>query len=161
MKFYVVEATPHGKIEHYVSFIPPDKAFKVGLDGRGVIGILKNGKDIVPENFIPNRVFQAFMHSIIAREIHNESSCKKQAKKIKEGYVYIIDKRTKNPQGDIPPYDIFGFVKVSNGKLVKGVYTPNPNHALVSDDGIFQLPKQIEKKILDEVNKLLKKKMKK
>lgn len=94
------------------------------------------------------------MHSIIAKEVPNDLFCKEEAKRIKEGHVFIIDARTKTPKGDIPPYDMIGAIKASNGKLVSGTYSPNPHHRLVGIDGLFQLPKGVEKRLLAELKKL-------
>lgn len=153
MEYYMLLVKKGGEIKKYLSLIGPE-AFKKGVNGKAIFGFLKSGTAITPDNFVANKEFKDFMHSIIAEEVLNDPFSKEEAKRIKDGHVFIIDARTKTPQGDVPPYDIFGAIKASNGKLVRGTYSPNPNYRLVSTDGLFQLSKTVEKRLLAELRKM-------
>ncbi|MDP7180410.1 MAG: hypothetical protein QF824_04025 [Candidatus Woesearchaeota archaeon] len=155
MQSYLFLTDKNGEKIRCLSILDPKKAFKKGMISKAIMGIVKGTEPKVShENFVANKEFKDFMHSIISKEIFNSPTLKEQAKKQKEGQVYIIDARTKDPKGNVPPYDIVGVVKVEGGKLVSGSYQQNNNHALVSPEGIFQLPESLEKKLVEEVNKL-------
>ncbi len=155
MKCYVFLVDRNGEKVKYLSLLDPKKAFKKGITGKAIVGIIEgNETKISQDNFIANKEFKEFMQSIIAKEIFNDSSIKNQAKKSKEGYIYLIDARTLTPQGEVPHYDIIGTVKIEDGKLVNGSYHPNKNHALVGPKGIFQLPNFLEKQLLKKIKKL-------
>ena len=155
MKFYVFLVDKDGEKIKYLSLLDPKKAFKKGIIGRAIMGIVKGDEiKVSQDNFISNREFKEFMQSVIAKEIFDDPSIKKQAKKSKDGYIYLIDARTLTPQGEVPPYDIIGAVKIEKGKLVSKSYQPNKNHVLVGPKGIFQLSNFLEKRLLREINKL-------
>jgi hypothetical protein len=61
-----------------------------------------------------------------------------------EGYVYLIDARTPQPNGQVLSPDVIGVVKVQDGTLVAASYQHNPNHRLLTEDGFFKLPAELE-----------------
>ena len=154
METYVFAVNMKGKPMLCVSFLNPEKAMKEGLKGEVVVGFLKEKGGLNPENFVANRAFKNFLHGVIGKEIVNDPNCKEEAKRVKDGDVFIIDARTENPQGDVPPYDIVGAVKAEKGKIVKGSYSANPNHMLVGPTGMFKLSEFLEKKLIKALSKL-------
>jgi hypothetical protein len=53
--------------------------------------------------------------------------------------VYVIDQRTRTPQGAVPPEDIVGRFEVKGGQVVPGSYRPSPKHMILSSCGFFEL----------------------
>tara|TARA_Y100000310_G_scaffold144610_1_gene143862 strand:+ start:7078 stop:7542 length:465 start_codon:yes stop_codon:yes gene_type:complete len=154
METYVFVVNMKGKQMFCVSIIPPEKAMKDGLKGEVVVGFLKEKGGLRPENFVANKPFKDFMHEVIGKEILKDPFCKEEAKRVKDGSIFIIDARTPDLQGNVPPYDIIGVVKVAKGKVVKGSYERNPNHSLVSPTGMFKLSEYLEKKLIKALSKL-------
>jgi hypothetical protein len=76
---------------------------------------------------------------------------RREGKRQGDGYVYLLDGRTPQPGGQVPAEDIIGAVAVHGGSLVSGSYQPNTNHRLLTADGLFVLPPEIEIALQDEV----------
>ena len=68
-----------------------------------------------------------------------------------EGYVYLIDARTPEPDDQGPPADVIGAVSVHGGSLVAASYRHNPNHRLLTKDGFFKLPTELETILLTDL----------
>src|SRR5262245_37518861 len=112
--------TPDGT-RHYVSLLPPEVFFKQGLVAEAILGTLlgfRADQPVNPENFARNSVFVDFLQSVIARHAPQLPRFLAEAQRIENGWVYVIDQRTLNPDGAIPPEDIFGGFAVEAGKVV-------------------------------------------
>ena len=129
---YTVD-TPNGSKDS-LSCLPHEQAFRRGLSPEAVIGELrrplKPNEAITPAAFARNRVFVDFMHEVIARRGPEFSGLIAEARRQGDGWVYIIDQRTKAPQGAVPREDIVGAFEVKEGQLLPGSYRPNPKHML-------------------------------
>ncbi|HYR92123.1 MAG TPA: hypothetical protein VE422_49205 [Terriglobia bacterium] len=127
-----------------------------GILSERIIGVLlrplEPGEAITPANFAANSVFVDLMHGVIARRGPWVSDLIADARSLGEGTLYVIDQRTRAPQGPVravPTEDIFGEFDVRDGQLVPGSYRPNPKHYLFSSDGFFQLGAQLEDCLLE------------
>lgn len=134
--------TPDG-VKDYVTCMPHQTVFERGLAPEAVIGVLLQPVDevasITPAVFARNRVFVDFMHGVIARRGPETPGLIAEARKQGDGWVYIVDQRTRDPQGHIPPEDIVGVFAVKGGQIVPNSCRPNPKHLTLSADGFFQL----------------------
>src|SRR4051812_24574704 len=74
-----------------------------------------------------------------------------EAKRIGEGWVYVIDARPANPRGRVPPEDILGAFEVKAGRVVTDSYRRNAKHVILSKDGFFQLDAVLRKRLLGEL----------
>lgn len=116
-----------------------------GIPRDAIIGLVAPGvppeeRGFTPETFQPNPSFVRFMHDVIGRCAHDVPALQAEARRVGEGFVYLIDGRTATPQGAVPPEDIIGFVRAAQGRVVPHSYQPNANHRIVSDAGLFELP---------------------
>ena len=134
--------TPDGD-KDFVTLVAQSVASSNGLAGEAIVGQLlrplQSGEQIAPDNFARNPAFVDFMHAIVARESPNLPSCRAEAERLGDGFLYVIDQRTATPAGPVPPEDIIGAFAVKGGALVAGSYTPNRNHSILSTRGFFQL----------------------
>jgi hypothetical protein len=141
--------------EDLVTFLPPEETFTSGLIPEAIVGVLKapikEGEAITPENFVRNKVFNDFMHEFIAQVGPELKGLKAEARRQGEGRVYLIDARTATPEGQVPPQDIFGSFLVKAGQLVAGTYNRNPKHVLLSKDGFFRLPAELNERLKREL----------
>jgi hypothetical protein len=146
--------TPEGS-KDYITLLPPEVAFKQGLAAQAVLGVLRRplepDEPISPQVFARNRVFVEFMHAVIARRGPDQAGCQAEAKRLGEGWVYIVDLRTPTPQGPVPPEDIIGVFKVDGGVIVPGSYKASPNHMILSPRGFFQLDDGLLKCLIDDL----------
>ena len=71
-----------------------------------------------------------------------------------EGLVVVIDQRTPTPTGAVSAEDIVGAFAVHSGQLVSGSYRPNPNHALLTANGFFQLGSELQPCLLQTLASL-------
>jgi hypothetical protein len=146
--------TPEG-VKEYVTCLPLEQVFERGLPPEAILGMLLRplapGERITPELFARNRVFVDFLHAVIARRGPALSGLLAEALRQGEGWVYIIDQRTRNPQGHIPPEDIVGVFAVRGGEIVPGSYQPCPKHRILSDDGFFRLEPELQACLLEEL----------
>ena len=139
-----------GKLCELISPLPGEwlSQHGYGIPGVAVFGTLEKGLDeggeFVPDNFRENLTFVEFLHELIAQEVFKDPSAHQEAERQREGHIYLIDRRIATPRGDVPWEDIIGWVSVQAGKLVAGSYRRNPDHLLLSANGFFLLPKELE-----------------
>lgn len=146
--------TPDG-VRDCVSGLPRDHVFARGLVPEAIIGVLlrplEPGEAITPAVFAPNRVFVELMHDVISRRGSELPGLVAEARRQGDGWVYVIDQRTRTPQGDVPPEDIVGAFEVKGGRVIPGAYKPNPRHMILSPDGFFDLGSELQGCLLDEL----------
>lgn len=108
--------TPDGETE-YVSLLPPEPSFARGLIAEAIVGMLSaplsEGEAITPARFARNPAFVEFLHSVIARRGPNLPDIVAEAQRPGDGWVYLIDGRTRTPDGPVPPEDLIGAFAVS------------------------------------------------
>jgi hypothetical protein len=154
---YVVR-TPQGE-KQYLTPLPTDVAFSRGLIREAIVGEaprpLGPGEPVTPANFVPNPAFVRLMHDVLARHAPHDAACNAEAKRQESGWVYILDGRTKTPQGAVPPEDIIAALPVENGEFVPGAYRLNARHALLTNDGFFRLPPCLHEQLLIELRRRL------
>jgi hypothetical protein len=147
-------STPEG-IKDYVTLMPPELTFKVGLIPEAIVGVLTRPLDpdepITPEVFARNRVFVDFMHEVLGREAPKQAACQAEAQRIGNGWVYLIDQRTPTPEGHVPPHDIIGAIEVKDGRIVNGSYSRSERHVVLSPDGFFRLSPDLHECLIREI----------
>lgn len=126
-----------------------------GLADRAIVGVMlrrvDDGGEIVPDNFRPNRPFVDFLHELLAAEAPQTDAARLRAARQREGYLYLIDGRTPDPDGRVPPEDIIGAIAIQAGKLIPGTYQRNDRHQLLSSAGFFVLPSELEAALLTQL----------
>jgi hypothetical protein len=146
--------TPEGT-KDYVTCLSHEHVFAYGLPAQAIIGVLlrplEPGEAITPSAFARNRVFVDFMHQVIARRGPELPGLIAEARRQDDGWVYVIDQRTRTPQGAVPPEDIVGAFEVKDGRIVPGSYRPSPKHMLLSSDGFFRLGSELQPSLLEEL----------
>jgi hypothetical protein len=142
-------------MQDIVSLLPHQQVFTQGLAPEAIVGRLlqplDQGGTLSPENFARNSVFVDFLHEVIARYGPDLPGLKAEAERLGAGWLYVIDARTPTPEGDVPPYDIFGAFQVDAGVIVAGSYQRNPNHVILSPQGFFRLEPALQERMLVEL----------
>jgi hypothetical protein len=128
-----------------VSFLSQEVVFTKGLSTESIIGTVPLGGDqIAPSNFTPNPVFVDYLHKFVARHTPALPEFQADVKRQKNGWVYIIDFRTGDVNGAVPPEDIIGAFEVK----------PNPNYRLFTEKGFFVLHPRLEARLVEEIEAL-------
>jgi hypothetical protein len=158
-RFHLCEVeTPEGR-KHYLTVLPTEVVFRAGMIPESIVGVLRRplapGEPITREVFVRNSLFVKFMHEIVARFAPLEPEFQAEAKRLGTGWVYIIDNRTKTPNGSVPPEDIVGAFEVNNRKVVPDSYRPSPKYQILSKDGLFQLTPFLYAQMLRELHSRL------
>ncbi len=111
--------TPEGE-KDYVTLLTPEQFFSRGLASEAIVGGLSRplaaGEPITPEVFARNPVFVEFLHAVIARRGPSLPGLIAEAERQGEGWVYLIDQRTRTPGGRVPPEDIIGAFEARGGR---------------------------------------------
>jgi hypothetical protein len=122
-----------------------------GIPGVAIFGALRkpiyDGGEFLPNNFRENLTFVEFLHDLLAHKVFEDPGLHRHAERQREGGLSLYDRRTPDP-GHVPSVDIIGGVSVQGGRPVVGSYWRNPNHELMTADGFFLLPSELES-ILD------------
>jgi hypothetical protein len=154
-KVFIYQADIDGDKQDVVSIMDDNWVFRHGLCAEAILGRLRppvaGDHGITPERFSPNPAFVQLLHQVIAEHISASPEIRREGKRQRDGYVYLLDGRTPQPGGQVPPEDIIGAVAVRGGSLVSGSYQPNTAHRLLTADGLFVLPPEIEIALQDEV----------
>lgn len=144
--------TPDG-VKDYVTCLSHEYVFERGLSREAIIGMLRRplepDEEISPAVFVRNRVFVDFMHAVIARSAPQSPQFVAEARRQRDGWIYVIDQRTRTPQDAVPPEDIIGAFEVKGGEVVSGSYRPNEAHMILSADGFFRLGAALQQCLLD------------
>jgi hypothetical protein len=147
--------TPEGE-KHYLTVLPMDVVFSKGLIPEAIVGVLLRPltaeESITPEVFARNSIFVKFMHEVIAKYAPLEPVCSEEAERLGTGWIYIVDRRTKTPEGAVPPEDIIGALQAKDGKVVPGSYQASPQHMILSMDGFFRLTPGLHEHLLRELH---------
>lgn len=135
-----------------LSLLPPDVVQQFGLPTAAVVGEVDPRRpDMTVDGFTPNEDFIALMSRVIAEHAPALESIDKQLEKVKNGPVYVVDRRTVN-KGGVPPFeDIIGWFAVRDGVLQPDSFNPSPNYQLLSNNGPFELEGELEEKLIEAV----------
>lgn len=157
---YVVQAQTAEGVEEFVTVLSPERARENGLPPEAIVGSLRSAFDpaerLRPDQFAANPIFRDFLHDLIARVAPTDLGFEREAARIGDGWVFIIDQRTADPSGDVPPEDLIGAFKVVDGALVPNSYRRGEYHRLVSERGLFQLGPRLNAWLLAELEILAK-----
>jgi hypothetical protein len=145
--------------KYYVTCLPVEQLCVRGLAPEAIIGVLlrplKPDEVITPAVFVQNRVFVDFLHRVIARHGPELPGVIAEAGRQRDGWVYVIDQRTRTPQGAVPPEDIIGAFEVRGGQVVPDSYLPFPSHMILTEDGFFRLGAELQALLLQELANLV------
>jgi hypothetical protein len=151
MTLYTYTVTIDNVERNVLSFADPDDVLNKGLIGKSVIGYLKEtDKEVLPENIVYNADFVEIFKRTIKTAALASVDLMKSASQQQNGFVYIIDQRTKD-QNETKARDILGSFEVIGGQLNTDSFQFNPNYQIISTDGLFRLPDNFEKAILNEI----------
>lgn len=157
---FVYDVNVAGKNVQMVSPISGDWLFKhgYGLPTEAVFGLLirsvKEGGLFLPHKFRENLRFVKFLHQIIAQHVYEDSNLYEEAARQGQGFIYLIDKRTPDLNGHIPPEDIFGYIRVESGHPIPESYEANYKHLLLTENGFFKLPSEdFENALIHKIRK--------
>jgi hypothetical protein len=135
-------------LQDVVSIVDPGVAFERGLCSEAIVGLVRpeatDERQLLPERFQENPAFVQFLRNLIADRVYDVEGIRQAGVLQRDGYVYLIDARTADPDGEVPPADVIGAVKVRGGSLVAASYQHNPQHRLLTADGFFRLPAELE-----------------
>jgi hypothetical protein len=147
-------ATPEGP-KNYVTVLPQESVFAEGLAPEAIVGVLSESWQptdrITPNVFVRNRGFIEFLHAVIARHGPTQTGFQGEARRLGDGWVYVIDQRTPTPQGPVPPEDILGAFAVKGGAVVPGSYQRSPQHRLLTERGFLRLGEELQRCLLQEL----------
>ena len=156
---YRVHTPPDGE-KDYVVCLSPEIVSRGGCPQEAILGVLlqpvEPGMRITPAVFWQNPAFVDFLHEVIARRGPQVPGVIEEAMRQQKGWVYVIDGRTRTPQGHVPPEDILGAFTVSSRKIVPGSYSRCPKHLVLSADGFVRLAAELLDCLLEELASRLK-----
>lgn len=129
-----------------------------GIPEKAIIGSwpVMEGQELLEplaiksENFGRNPVFVELMHGALARYGPESAQLKEAARRQGRGWLYLIDSRIPDPNGDVPIWDILGALEIKGGQIVPDSYWANPQHVILSDNGPFRLPPGILQLLVKE-----------
>ena len=135
-----------------LSPLPPDVVQQHGLPSAAVFGeVDPRQPNMTVEGFTPNEDFLGLLHNVIAKHAPALESVQKQVTNVKNGAVYVVDRRTVNRGGTPPFEDILGWFAVRDGELQPDSFNPSPNYQLLSNSGPLELESELEEKLIDAV----------
>jgi len=144
LKINIIEVIVDEESKFYCTFVSSEMVFKYGLSEKVIVGEvnkLENGEFDFTSGFRANPAFKKTIFDFSRNEMFKDENLINSAIKQQEGWVYIIDQRTKTPEGEVPPYDVIGGFKVENKEL-KG-FNENPNYQIKSINGFTDLGKNL------------------
>ena len=157
---YVVERE---RRQCYLSPLPHEVVFDHGLPSQAVAGEVfgevvqrattNDPGEIKPEQFAQNSAFVQFLHASLARHAPHCPGVLQEAARQRDGWVYIIDGRSPDPQGTVPPEDVIGKLEVVDGR-VTGQYAGSKRHRILGSHGLMQLDPWLEERFMQDLHRL-------
>ena len=142
-------------MQEYVTLVTSEIFCSRGLLPEAIVGVvsrpLESDERITPDVFVRNRVFVEFMHEVITRYAPKDPAFQTTASRQGDGWIYVIDQRTPDPAGTVPPEDIIGGFQIANGKVIPESYQRNSKHVIFSSKGFFDLGANLNGALVDEV----------
>ncbi len=131
-----------------LSMLPPDVVQRNGLPAQAVLGeVDPRQPNMTVDGFTANDAFLDLLSQVIVAEAIHLDSVQKQAQKIQNGPVYVLDHRNIN-KGNKPPFeDVIGWFGVKNGDILVETWNLSPNYQLLSNDGPIELEGVLEEKL--------------
>jgi hypothetical protein len=102
------------------------------------MAVVPDGADpnsLTPADVQENGPFLRLLSRVIFETIDQCGDIRRHAQDQGSGYLYLLDERTPDPGGRVPPEDIVGAIEVSDGKPLPGSYQHNPRHRLLTPAG--------------------------
>lgn len=132
-----------------LSLLPPETVNSHGLPTEAVLGeVNPNQPEMTTGGFTANEAFLELLSTVIVEHAPSLPSLQKQASKVDNGAIYIVDHRNIN-QDKKPPYeDVIGWFTMRNGQLVADSWSTNPQYKLLSNAGPIELEATLEEKLL-------------
>jgi hypothetical protein len=130
-----------------VSILEPGLVFEHGLHPETIMGMLRGGanlEQLSPDDLQENPSFLRLLSRVLYEHLDQDEQLQREAEIQGEGHIYLLDARTPDPGGRVPPQDIIGTVAVTGGQITIGSYQHNRRHRLLTGDGWFRLPYQLE-----------------
>ena len=134
-----------GGMRHLVCFQDTVRAGAEGVRTAAIVGDFTPGEggDFDPETFRPNPGFAEEIIGYMNAEVGPSPGIAAQAEGQPGSLLYLIDPRSPDPGGDVPPTDVVGCFSVDEeGRVVPDSFQYNPNHAWIDPEagpsGLFQ-----------------------
>ncbi len=136
-----------------VSPVPHEHVFQHGLAEQAIMGEVPT-RTLDFRTFKPNPAFIAFLDRFLAEYAPQCPGMMAEARRLGNGWVYIIDGRCPDPGGAVEPEDIIAAVEARAGELAPGSYRGNPKHQLVSKRGPLRLDAWLGERLVQELMRL-------
>jgi len=91
------------------------------------------------------------LHEVVARSAPDVADYQTQAKQIQNGWLYVIDGRTKSSTSVVPLRNILGAFTVKDGSVVQNSYRRNDQYVIYSEDGFISLHETLAANVVDEL----------
>jgi len=150
----IINVTGSNNEEMYLySILPEDFISENGLLSVAVVGQFMDSErdengSLVVDSFQGNPDFVHLFHEMLdSLGRHSEALLEKLPEHDEGSWVYLIDQRVKDKGAKTDPKNIIGGYKVEDGKL--GEYAGNPNHVLLTEEGIFQIGAKLKSDLID------------
>jgi len=141
LRVFIYDVKVDGAHHYFVSILDPDRGFAEGLPHRAIVGEIRGPappSEPDPDQFVENAEFVAMLHRVVAEQGPSSPALRSAAAKHKAGWIYVLDARTPDPSGTVPPEDIIGAFPVADGSLISNGYQPNSNFRLLGANGFLQ-----------------------
>ncbi|MGH8833880.1 MAG: hypothetical protein ACRDWG_02605 [Actinomycetes bacterium] len=109
-EIFVYQANVDGGRRDLVSIVDHEWVFEHGLCAEAIVGSLQptaaGDRGISPERFNPNPAFVQLLQQVIAERIVTGPGVRREGQRQRDGHVYLLDGRTPQPDGQVPPEDV-------------------------------------------------------
>ena len=144
LNVYEVE-DDQGITRHLVCFQDPVRAGAEGVRTAAIVGDFTPGAagEFDPRAFRPNPEFAEAIIGYMNAEVARASAIAAQAEGQPSVLLYVIDPRSPDPGGDVPPTDVVGcFTVDGDGRVVPDSFQYNGEHAWIDPEagasGLFE-----------------------
>ncbi len=128
------EVEEGGERRHLICFLEPVRAGATGINVRTILGDYSPGPtgSFDPGSFRLNPAFAAVFTDYMNLEAVRAPELIAQAARQPGRWLYLIDPRAIDPEGDVPPTDVVGCFAVDDaGQIAPNSFQYNRNHSWI------------------------------
>lgn len=139
-----------GQKKYYLSALPHQYGLEFGLPTEVIMGELVDGpENFIHQKFTQNEAFLKFLAWVIGKHATSCPGLVAELKNQPNGFIYILDKKTPDLMGKVPPEDIVGGVETKDGAMAR--FHSSPKYRVFTENGLMQLDPWFQKKLVEEL----------
>lgn len=149
-EYFIYTTKVDEKTHYYVSPLPQDIGFEIGLTSEALMGELLDGPEkIDPQSFSQNNIFLKLLSVVIMKHLRDSPSAKQICEQNEEGKFFYMDKRAVGKESEASEEDVIAALDVQDHEIIE--ISLNDKYRVLTEDGFMELDSYLHEKLIEEI----------